>query len=324
MDRQDGLDDFVGTMMPLLDERQRRLFLGSLSKYIGHGGGKLLSDITGVSAQTISAGRKEAEALEKDPTAKKQHLYENRSRSPGGGRKKLSEKYPELVPNLFQIMEGGPDHGAEWTFHTTEEIASLLSKKGFDVSHDSIRNLFSELGFSLRKGKRKANPDGRQFSHIIGKMKSSSRDGIPTLYIELPSPGIDGKLTAGPTMGIVKTWMSVFGSTMFPDATEVLIVINGINSLEDADWNREFHRFVEDSKMVLHVSQCPSAILRWREMECTLEYGMNSDEGSEALPRATISLVRMGIESQSGQFFASGEFDVENNEYIEMFNRTFE
>ena len=47
-------EQFVGTMMPILDERQRRLFLGAYSKCIGYGGVKELSTLTGVSRTTIT------------------------------------------------------------------------------------------------------------------------------------------------------------------------------------------------------------------------------------------------------------------------------
>ena len=34
---EDGIKDMVAVMMPVLDERQRRLFLGSVSNAVGFG-----------------------------------------------------------------------------------------------------------------------------------------------------------------------------------------------------------------------------------------------------------------------------------------------
>ena len=44
---QDEIEEFVGTMMPELDERRRRIFLGSLSLMLGQGSAKALSEMTG-------------------------------------------------------------------------------------------------------------------------------------------------------------------------------------------------------------------------------------------------------------------------------------
>ncbi len=53
------LRTFTNVMMKNLDESQRRLFLASFSEYLGYGGATKLSEVTGVSQQTISVGKKE-------------------------------------------------------------------------------------------------------------------------------------------------------------------------------------------------------------------------------------------------------------------------
>jgi hypothetical protein len=44
----------IGTMIPILNERQRRLFLASEARAIGRGGITQISGITGVSRVTIT------------------------------------------------------------------------------------------------------------------------------------------------------------------------------------------------------------------------------------------------------------------------------
>ena len=51
----DNFATFVGRMSPLLDERERRLFAGSLANMLGRGGLKRVSELTGMSRVT---GRK--------------------------------------------------------------------------------------------------------------------------------------------------------------------------------------------------------------------------------------------------------------------------
>ncbi|MBO4334623.1 MAG: hypothetical protein J5846_02150, partial [Desulfovibrio sp.] len=60
---------FVGVMMTLLDERQRRIFLGSYSQCLGFGSVKELHELTGVSAPTIIAGKRVADEIIPDPKA---------------------------------------------------------------------------------------------------------------------------------------------------------------------------------------------------------------------------------------------------------------
>ncbi len=83
---KEKLELFVGTMMPILDERQRRLFLGALSRYLGRGSGSLLHEMTRYSRSTIFAGQKECEEITPDPRYKGVANDRRRVRSPRGSR----------------------------------------------------------------------------------------------------------------------------------------------------------------------------------------------------------------------------------------------
>jgi hypothetical protein len=68
-----------------LDEQQRRWYVALESKRIGHGGDRLLSQITGIDEKTIRRGRRELDASLADrPT--------DRVRLPGGGRLPVEKK----------------------------------------------------------------------------------------------------------------------------------------------------------------------------------------------------------------------------------------
>ena len=66
------------SLLPHLDERQRRLALGAEARVLGHGGIKAVASASGVSAVTVSKGAAELEAGE-EPL--------ERVRRPGAGRK---------------------------------------------------------------------------------------------------------------------------------------------------------------------------------------------------------------------------------------------
>jgi len=68
-----------------LDEQQRRWYVALESNRMGHGGDRLLSQITGLDEKTIRRGREElAASLVDRPT--------ERVRRPGGGRPPVEKK----------------------------------------------------------------------------------------------------------------------------------------------------------------------------------------------------------------------------------------
>ena len=68
-----------------LDEQQRRWYVALEAKQIGHGGIRLLSQITGMDEKTIRRGRRELDAsLAGRPT--------DRVRLPSGGRPPIEKK----------------------------------------------------------------------------------------------------------------------------------------------------------------------------------------------------------------------------------------
>ncbi len=72
-------------LLSRLDENQRRWFVALEAKRIGHGGDRLLSQITGLDEKTIRRGREELDAaLNENPP--------DRIRRPGGGRPPVEKK----------------------------------------------------------------------------------------------------------------------------------------------------------------------------------------------------------------------------------------
>ena len=72
----------INFLLSMLDERQRRLYVGLESKRIGRGGDQQLAIVTGMSAHTIAKGRRELDLAEQND-----HV-----RAPGGGRRRVEKK----------------------------------------------------------------------------------------------------------------------------------------------------------------------------------------------------------------------------------------
>ncbi len=75
----------MNLLLSRLDEAQRRWYVAVESTRVGHGGDRLLSQITGLDEQTIRRGREELAASLADVPA-------DRVRRPGGGRPPVEKK----------------------------------------------------------------------------------------------------------------------------------------------------------------------------------------------------------------------------------------
>lgn len=197
----------IQATMPLLNERQRRLFLANQSQMLGRGGITLLSNITGVDRNTISAGIREVnESKENDPTSPNYMKIRNvsgttvegkqRIRDVGAGRKSIEEKQPGIVDVLIKIIRsrnnyGDPEgHVIEWISQSTRNLSDELAEKGFKASHTMVSTLLREQGYSLQENKKmkqvgNSHPDrDAQFRNIDSTATAYISAGIPVISID--------------------------------------------------------------------------------------------------------------------------------------------
>ena len=170
----------------ILDERQRRLHAAVEAKVLGHGGVKRVSEATGVARGSILAGLKEL----KDPV---NTLPKGRVRRPGGGRKKLVDRDPDLLAALERLVDpaarGDPQSPLRWTCKSLKQLAHELGEQGHRISHVSVGILLKELGYSLQ-GNRKTlegtdHPDrDAQFQYIQEKTQQALDAGQPVISVD--------------------------------------------------------------------------------------------------------------------------------------------
>lgn len=173
-----------------LTERSRRLFAGSEALAFGYGGIAAASRATGLSVMVVRRGLAECRAIESGiaPT-----LAPHRSRQPGGGRKKLTEKYPELLPTVKKLVEsttrGDPESPLLWTARSQRNLVEALETKGYRISKHSLANLLKELGYSLQGNQKKQegaqHPDrNAQFEHINEMVRQQLAAGQPAVSVD--------------------------------------------------------------------------------------------------------------------------------------------
>jgi hypothetical protein len=166
-----------------------------------------LSEMTGVSAVTISKARQEIETLERDPCARPSSDDDVRIRSPGAGRRSATEIYPELTVELESLLEdntiGDPMSPITWTTKSTRTLSSELKSRGMDVSNVTVSRILDGMGYSLQQNRKyieSGNPgpdrDG-QFRFISSQCRSFMGSGCPVISVDAKKKELVGNYKNG-------------------------------------------------------------------------------------------------------------------------------
>jgi len=128
-----------------LNERSRRIWAAIEARSYGWGGITMVSQAVGIDSKTIRKGLSELE----DPG----RLAEHRVRKSGGGRKKLTDKYSNLVRDLDSLVDpvtrGDPESPLRWTCKSTYKLAEELTRQDYPISQRTVWKLLFELGYRL-------------------------------------------------------------------------------------------------------------------------------------------------------------------------------
>lgn len=170
-----------------LTERSRRLWAATEAMSLGHGGIALVERATGISRSTITRGIREVESGASD------ELPPERTRRPGGGRKRATEKDRTLLDDLDALVEpmtlGDPDSPLRWTSKSVRNLADELRAMGHDVSYRLVARLLGESGYSLqanrktREGSQHVDRDA-QFRYIAQRVRRQLRDRQPAISVD--------------------------------------------------------------------------------------------------------------------------------------------
>jgi transposase len=187
----DLLRQRVAALLPHLDERSQRLYLGAEAKALGYGGVSVVARLSGYARNTIEKGMAE---LGEEPLP-------DRVRRTGAGRTRLVEKNPELLKALKELLDletrGDPMSPLLYTSKSTDHLAEALTKKGYPVSADTVGRLLDKEGYSLqvnRKTREGSNhPDrNKQFKYIKKKLREHQDTGQPVISVDTKKKEIIG------------------------------------------------------------------------------------------------------------------------------------
>ncbi|MEK8020816.1 MAG: ISAzo13 family transposase [Candidatus Parabeggiatoa sp.] len=175
-------------LMPILNERSRRLWAATEAKAIGHGGQTLVAQATGLEQSTIYAGLEELSLL-KNSTSDSQ----KRIRYQGGVWSQLIEHEPSLLQDLEALVEpscrGDPDNPSQRTCKSTRHLATALQKQGYKIGYLQYASLLKELGYSRKpnrktqEGKSHSDRDA-QFKYINKQVKTFQKQGQLVISVD--------------------------------------------------------------------------------------------------------------------------------------------
>ncbi len=186
METDDVIKARLNAVLPMLNERQRRVYLAAESKSIGWGGKSKIAELSNVTRRTIAKGETELFVNEEDALKK-------RIRKEGGGRKKVVELQPEMLKAIEDIVSphtmGNPMNPLIWTSKSIRKIEAELIVLGFKVCHEVVRQCLITLGYSLqanRKTKEGGDSPDRdaQFEHISQTAKEFIECNDPVVSVD--------------------------------------------------------------------------------------------------------------------------------------------
>ena len=187
----------------MLNERTRRLWAAAEAEAIGHGGLALVARATGMSRTRIARG---IQQLRSDET-----LDPDRTRRPGGGRKRRVDTDVTLLADLNALLEpvtaGAPDDSPlRWTSKSIRQLTAELQARGHSVSHRIVHELFHELGYTLQANRKTKegtqHPDrDAQFNYLNEQVRSAQEKGHAVISVDTKKKESVGGLRQGGRAG---------------------------------------------------------------------------------------------------------------------------
>ena len=180
-----------------LDERRRRQWAAAEARDAGWGGISLVARATGLSRPTIMAGLKDLER-----SAKSRLVAAARVRSPGGGRRTLTQSDPGLLEALERLIDpatrGDPMSPLRWTCKSTAKLAEELTRQKHPVSDRTVAMLLKQSGYSLQANRKSregsSHPDrNAQFEYINRQVRAFQKRQQPVVSVDTKKKELVGE-----------------------------------------------------------------------------------------------------------------------------------
>ncbi|MHB8329131.1 MAG: ISAzo13 family transposase [Acidimicrobiales bacterium] len=188
---------FFSTVLPHLNEVQRRVVAGAMAVGLGRGGKSAVAEASGMSRNTVIKAEREV-AADIEPA--------DRQRAVGGGRSKAEDKQPGLLEALDELVNpetrGNPMSFLRWTSKSTAKVADELVRQGYKITDDTVGRILKELGFSLQAPAKEkegtAHPDrDAQFRYLNKEVGRFMKARQPVISVDTKKKELVGEFSNG-------------------------------------------------------------------------------------------------------------------------------
>jgi hypothetical protein len=179
------MEERIQRMLPLLNERQKRLYLANEAKAYGYGGISAMSRISGMSRTTITRGNSEL-----DRGAE----YSEQVRQSGGGRRYVEDNQPYIIEKIRAIIDdetyGDPMRVISYTTESLRTIADKLQESGIKVGYVTVGKVLESMGYSRQANQKMLqiglpHPDrNAQFEYINKTAADYINAGVPVISVD--------------------------------------------------------------------------------------------------------------------------------------------
>jgi hypothetical protein len=194
--RSQGFEERLATLLPHLNERQRRLAAAVEARALGYGGVSAVAHTAGLARGTIHRALKELQR--RSATSAHEQI-----RARGAGRPRLVDRQPEIQKRLQALVEsstrGDPTSPLLWTCESTTQLASALAREGYPISPDTVGRLLVGMGYSLQANL-KTLEDGAdhpdrddQFRYLNTLVRRLQRRGEPVISVDTKKKELVGQ-----------------------------------------------------------------------------------------------------------------------------------
>jgi len=194
---RDELARFFATVLPHLNEVQRRVVAGAMAMTLGRGGKTAVADASGMSRNTVIKAEREVVAGI-EPSV--------RQRAVGGGDIKAEAKQPGLLEALDELVapgtRGNPMSKLRWTSKSTANLADDLVRQGFTITDDTVGRILKSLDYSLQAPSKQkegtAHPDrDAQFVYLNSEVNAFFATGDPVISVDTKKKELVGEYSNG-------------------------------------------------------------------------------------------------------------------------------
>ena len=192
----EALRGFCESVLPGLEERDRRRVVGGLALLLGWGGQARLVEASGMSTATVFKAIQEARGVIGD------EAEPGRQRRVGAGRPCRIDEQPGLLMALDELVgeeaRGHPEGPLRWSSKSTYHLQDELRRQGFEISAETIRDLLPQMGYSLqapvktKEGRQHADRDD-QFRYINDMADGFLADDEPVVSVDTKKKELVGE-----------------------------------------------------------------------------------------------------------------------------------